>query len=335
MEEETTFQGASGLGTRTPRLNGIWRRPDLPGVELWATAGPRPVSLIAPADGIVWTEGGPGESVRCAWGIDVAPLEAGWVGLARSGDLLTVYAAPRARTAGEPLGPGRAELPASKPRPEPRCWMLFLWPDAPLENAPSLRAAFAAVPRRIDAPLLAAVLRRTTPMFVSTRAGASELQQALASIVRTVQSAPASPAKIGPSSPAVSKGVREARAFLERSYAERPTVERIAAHVDLSPFHLERVFRDRYGIPVHAYLTKVRVARALDLLRTGTRPGHIATSVGFADQAHMTRVFRRELGITPGDARMGCGQDLRPEPRFAARTAEAPGQLTRETPARG
>jgi AraC-like DNA-binding protein len=222
--------------------------------------------------------------------------------------------------------------------------VLFLLPESRLlaADAPE-RAILAAAPRRLEAPLVAAVLRHTTPMLTALHAAAADIQHALASILRGVLAAASSSPPRSSSAKAVTKAVRDARALVEHRYAERPTVEQIATEVDLSPFHLERTFRDRYGVPVHAYLTKVRVARALELLRSGTRPGLIADAVGFADQAHLTRVFRKELGLTPGDVRVARGQDLRGDlrrdlrggPRGRVADASLAGHLAGARPARG
>jgi AraC-like DNA-binding protein len=88
------------------------------------------------------------------------------------------------------------------------------------------------------------------------------------------------------------------RVILER-HPERLTLDGFAQDTGFSKFYLERSFHERYGLPIHQYLKKVRVARALDLLRQGIRPSVVSTRVGFADQPHMTRVFRDELGMTP------------------------------------
>ncbi len=53
------------------------------------------------------------------------------------------------------------------------------------------------------------------------------------------------------------------------------------------------------GIPPYAWLAQYRVNRARGLLDAGGRPAEVAAQVGFADQAHLTRWFRRVLGVTP------------------------------------
>ena len=52
-------------------------------------------------------------------------------------------------------------------------------------------------------------------------------------------------------------------------------------------------------MPPHAYLTHLRIARAKQLLRSGIRASNIAPTVGFHDQAQLTRHFRRLVGTTP------------------------------------
>lgn len=65
------------------------------------------------------------------------------------------------------------------------------------------------------------------------------------------------------------------------------------------PVHLVRAFGRRFGLPPHRYVTGRRVDHARRLLLDGTPPAAVATTAGFADQAHLTRHFRRYLGTTP------------------------------------
>lgn len=68
----------------------------------------------------------------------------------------------------------------------------------------------------------------------------------------------------------------------------------------LSEFQLLRAFRAEMGLPPHAYLIQLRVARAKSLLVKGVPPADAAAQVGFADQSHLTRRFKRMVGVTPG-----------------------------------
>jgi AraC-like DNA-binding protein len=95
------------------------------------------------------------------------------------------------------------------------------------------------------------------------------------------------------------RGVRRARELIHDRSSERLTVAEIARAAGCSVYHLERSFCAVTGLAVHAYLQQVRLARAMAMLRQGTRSAEASQATGFADQAHMTRAFRKWLGVTP------------------------------------
>ncbi|WP_432042499.1 helix-turn-helix domain-containing protein [Streptomyces cadmiisoli] len=78
-----------------------------------------------------------------------------------------------------------------------------------------------------------------------------------------------------------------------------PSLADLAAELGLSRYQLLRAFRTTMGIPPYAWLAQYRVNRARTLLQSGLRPAEVAGLVGFADQAHLTRWFRRVLAVTP------------------------------------
>jgi AraC-like DNA-binding protein len=78
-----------------------------------------------------------------------------------------------------------------------------------------------------------------------------------------------------------------------------PSLAELAAGLGLSRYQLLRAFRTATGVPPYAWLAQYRVTRARALLEAGLRPAEVAPLVGFADQAHLTRWFRRVLGVTP------------------------------------
>lgn len=96
------------------------------------------------------------------------------------------------------------------------------------------------------------------------------------------------------------EGIRGVREYLQENYAENVSLERLAAIAGLSRFHLLRVFRKEVGLPPHKYQIQVRVERAKLLLAKGVPVGEAALAVGFVDQSHMTRHFRRLAQVTPG-----------------------------------
>ncbi|POX54743.1 AraC family transcriptional regulator [Streptomyces sp. Ru71] len=89
-----------------------------------------------------------------------------------------------------------------------------------------------------------------------------------------------------------------------------PSLADLAADLGLSRYQLLRAFRTATGVPPYAWLAQYRVTRARGLLESGLRPAEVAGLVGFADQAHLTRWFRRVLGVTPAAYRNSV-QDAR------------------------
>jgi AraC-like DNA-binding protein len=101
----------------------------------------------------------------------------------------------------------------------------------------------------------------------------------------------------------VAGGAREAAAardILHARAVEPPSLGELAAMVGTSRFALLRAFRARYGLPPHAYLNQLRVRRARTLLDKGMPAAAVAVAVGFADQSHLSRHFRRLVGLAPG-----------------------------------
>jgi AraC-like DNA-binding protein len=94
--------------------------------------------------------------------------------------------------------------------------------------------------------------------------------------------------------------VRRARDYLEAHATENVTLGELAGHVGLSVFHLVRVFGAEMGMPPHAWHVELRVRQARELLRRGLPPAQVAVELGFVDQSHLTREFKRRVGVTPG-----------------------------------
>lgn len=95
------------------------------------------------------------------------------------------------------------------------------------------------------------------------------------------------------------RAVRLGREILEDRFAEDLSLADLAQVAGLSPFHFARLFQSAFGLPPHAYLNQVRVRRAEALLATSMRLADVAAEVGFADQSHLTRQFKRLTGLTP------------------------------------
>ncbi|KVF78126.1 AraC family transcriptional regulator [Burkholderia sp. FL-7-2-10-S1-D7] len=100
-----------------------------------------------------------------------------------------------------------------------------------------------------------------------------------------------------PVSPAIGDVLRT----IDASFAQPLNLDTLAAVAGLSVSRFTARFRSEVGLSPHRYLCLVRVRRAQDLLRAGLAPSVVATEVGFFDQSHLCRHFRRVLGITPRD----------------------------------
>ncbi|BDI22662.1 AraC family transcriptional regulator [Herbiconiux sp. L3-i23] len=93
---------------------------------------------------------------------------------------------------------------------------------------------------------------------------------------------------------------RRLRALLDDRLDETFPLAEAAELLGAHPGHLVRVFSQTYGIAPHRYVTGRRVDRARRLLLAGWSVADAAVEVGFHDQAHLSRHFRRTLGTTPG-----------------------------------
>ncbi len=102
------------------------------------------------------------------------------------------------------------------------------------------------------------------------------------------------------------RSVIQAMKYIHENYPNDVSLAAIAGAAHLSSYHLTRVFKKATGMSHHQYLVQVRVNSARSLLTAGAGDrslAEIAAAVGFADQSHLTRHFKRMLGITPKQLR--------------------------------
>lgn len=89
------------------------------------------------------------------------------------------------------------------------------------------------------------------------------------------------------------------REYLQDNYSQNVSLAELASLADLSPFHLIRIFTKEVGLTPHAYQTQVRIGRAKSLLAKGLPPVQVALALGFYDQSHFGKYFKRLVGVTP------------------------------------
>jgi len=90
------------------------------------------------------------------------------------------------------------------------------------------------------------------------------------------------------------------RDYLKSHYAENVTLAELTSIANISSFYLLRVFHSEVGVPPHEYQTQVRIAQARKLLRKGMSISQAALETGFFDQSHLSRNFKRIVGVSPG-----------------------------------
>ncbi|HEV2782465.1 MAG TPA: AraC family transcriptional regulator [Actinophytocola sp.] len=97
-----------------------------------------------------------------------------------------------------------------------------------------------------------------------------------------------------------------ARCVLDDRYLDDLGADELAAAAGCSRFALYRAFKASYGLSPSDYQRLLRLRAARRLIVAGTPVADAAVAAGFADQAHLTRWFRRCYGITPGTYRQAA-----------------------------
>ncbi|GGJ45121.1 helix-turn-helix transcriptional regulator [Streptomyces brasiliensis] len=105
------------------------------------------------------------------------------------------------------------------------------------------------------------------------------------------------------SDPGLARSLRE---LLDAHVTDGLRLDDAARLLHAHPAHLVRAFSTAYGIAPHQYLMSRRVERARRLLLAGRAPGEVAPATGFFDQAHLTRHFKKLVGVTPGRYRVSA-----------------------------
>lgn len=89
--------------------------------------------------------------------------------------------------------------------------------------------------------------------------------------------------------------------YVDSHLGEDLSLETLAEQAGLSPLYLARSFKRAFGEPPHRYVVSRRVERAKDLIRSTCLPlAEVALACGFSDQSHLSQVFKRLVGVTPG-----------------------------------
>jgi AraC-like DNA-binding protein len=91
----------------------------------------------------------------------------------------------------------------------------------------------------------------------------------------------------------------DALAYIEANFDQSVSLAELAELSALSVSRFATVFRQQFGLSPYKYLCRVRVRRAQSLLLAGVPGAVVAAEVGFFDQSHLARHFKRFCGVTP------------------------------------
>jgi AraC family transcriptional regulator len=95
--------------------------------------------------------------------------------------------------------------------------------------------------------------------------------------------------------------VREVKRLLREGYTGRVSLDELGERIGIHPASLSRGFRVDEGITVGEYLSRVRVQEACrQMAGSNATLAQVAAGCGFADQSHLTRVFKSITGSPPG-----------------------------------
>lgn len=91
----------------------------------------------------------------------------------------------------------------------------------------------------------------------------------------------------------------QAKLFIDNNYFENIDLNNIADEAYFSKFHFIRLFAKIYGKTPHQYLKKVRIEKAMQLLRADTTVSETCYAVGFESLSSFTNLFKKMVGLTP------------------------------------
>jgi AraC family transcriptional regulator len=99
------------------------------------------------------------------------------------------------------------------------------------------------------------------------------------------------------------KWLAQAEELIRARFAEPLSLSGVATAVKVHPVCLARAFRKRFHLSVGEFIRQVRIESACKAIVSGDRLSDVALRVGFADQAHFSRTFKRIVGMSPGQFR--------------------------------
>ncbi|PAU66273.1 AraC family transcriptional regulator [Pseudomonas sp. PIC25] len=173
-----------------------------------------------------------------------------------------------------------------------------LFEDAPSQCQPSFAKTLAADPELIGLTAQAIKALQHKELRIVRHASLDGL---LAKLAQHLVWRPRG--LVDPRSPQIALRARD---YLQAHMDDDIGLDDLSRITGVDRFRLSRAFKATFGLAPHAYLIQLRLAKARQLLAQGHAPALVAMSLGFADQSHLGRWFRRAYGLTPARYRTRC-----------------------------
>ena len=94
------------------------------------------------------------------------------------------------------------------------------------------------------------------------------------------------------------------KAWLDEHYKEKIMLDELAKQFFIDKFYLSKIFKEKYGITINAYVSQKRITSAKRMLRFSDKTiEQIGCAIGINDTNYFTRLFRKIEGITPGECK--------------------------------
>lgn len=93
--------------------------------------------------------------------------------------------------------------------------------------------------------------------------------------------------------------IRLVKKYLDQNYSGNSTIRELSDAVGLSSRHFTRLFKQELGMPPHMYINQLRVNKAREMLGKRRNMAGIAYELGFSDQSHFSKTFRKLTGVSP------------------------------------
>jgi AraC family transcriptional regulator len=173
----------------------------------------------------------------------------------------------------------------------------------------------------LDCDVLVDLLIEARSLFETDRCRARRCVERAAELVRDIQGCGCPPIRRAPVRGGLSgRQVRQVRDYIDSNLGSRIPIDQLASLAQQSVGHFFRTFRASFGETPQAYILRRRILHAEALMRSSDEPlARIALDCGLCDQSHLSRVFRRIVGVTPNAWRRRAASMQEPAPASSNR----------------